>query len=69
LDHSNNNELQNLYIISESREILEFLLFHLKEINKIAEYNKYKQILIERDLKYADREFMNIFPVFEKEND
>lgn len=64
-DHQIEEDLWNAYKLSYNREILVFLIFHVREKKQNESLEKYLKVLKAHDQKYGDSEFMNIFPVFD----
>ncbi|MCB1142422.1 MAG: hypothetical protein H7A24_00975 [Leptospiraceae bacterium] len=51
------------YSSGRNREFLSYLMYHFKE-----KESYYRSLMKERDLKEGDREYMNIFPLFDYED-
>lgn len=66
-EHTTEEELVNKYLLHKNREILVYAIHFIKKQKKDGA-GRFLEWLKERDSKRGDREFMNIFPVFDYEN-
>ncbi len=64
-DHQIEEDLWNAYKLSYNREILVFLIFHVRQKKLNESLEEYLKVLKDHDQKHGDSEFMNIFPVFD----
>ena len=65
-EHLTEEEIETKYLLNKNREILVYAIYYLDKM-KFKKVNIYKERLINRDQKLGDKEFMNIFPIFDYE--
>jgi hypothetical protein len=65
-EHLTEQEIETKYLLNKNREILVYAIYFLEK-NKSKSVDFYKERLYNRDQKLGDKEFMNVFPVFDYE--